>query len=71
MTEQEQEIHDLLDPILDLFGGADGGAGFARLKYSLLPLMWEQAEISPKAAEFQTMIRQFSKTCDYVLKGKA
>jgi hypothetical protein len=70
MTEQEQEIHDLLDPILDLFGGADGGVAFARLKHALLPEMWELASTNQKAVEFQTMVRQFSKTCDYVLKGK-
>ena len=65
MTEREQEIHDLLDPILDLFGVA-----FARLKHSLLPEMWDLAETNAKAAEFQTMIRQFSRTCTHVLKGQ-
>ena len=70
MTEREQEIHDLLDPILDLCGGADGGVAFARLKHSLLPEMWDLAETNAKAAEFQTMIRQFSRTCTHVLKGQ-
>ena len=34
-----------LDPILDLFGGADGGVAFARLRHHIAPQIYSSSEL--------------------------
>lgn len=59
----------IVDPILSVFGGEDGGIAFARLSKSFLPEMIERAENGDaKAAELLRMATQFSKLCTLMLK---
>ena len=70
MTSQEQS-KKLLDPILDVIGGADGGVAFARLQHNFLPEMIERYEaLDPEAREFMLMVTRFSKMCELMLERK-
>lgn len=60
---------ELLQPILEVMGGTDGGVAFARLRHSFLPSMLEAAEKgAPLTVEFVTMVTQFSKLCSTMLE---
>lgn len=67
MTTEEvrtQIKHDI-DPILDLFGGSDGGVGFAKLYHDFLPRLYSNdEEISQDTV---VMIKQFSRLCKVML----
>lgn len=56
--------------MLDLFGGADGGPAFARLRHSFLPDMLKTQDDNMTAAEFILMVRRFSKLCQIMLDQK-
>jgi hypothetical protein len=60
-SEQSKE---LLQPILDLMGGADGGVGFAKLRHDFLPdMLAKSAAGSPLEAEMVLVITRFSVLC--------
>ncbi len=69
-SDPHQEAGDLLQPILDVFGGADGGPAFARLRHSFLPDMLKTQDDNVTAAEFILMVRRFSKLCQIMLQQK-
>lgn len=69
MTPAEQS-KELLQPILDLMGGADGGVGFAKLRHDFLPEMLARSEAGESLpAEFVLMVTRFSTLCK-TLMGK-
>lgn len=60
---------EILDPMLDLFSGADGGVAFARLQHEVLPGLIQLAEANnPVAKQKLELIQQFSKLCKICLK---
>lgn len=61
------EVMKDLNPILDLFGGADGGVAFSRLRHSILPSLYG-ADDSTVAADVVVMVKQFSRLCNKVLE---
>jgi hypothetical protein len=61
---------ELLDPILDLFGGADGGVASSKLRHQLLPHFIEQNMSSGSHEAFITMVTQFSTLCRMTLDKK-
>ena len=64
--ENAQRIKELIDPILDVFGGADGGIAFAQLCHSFLLEVF--AKETSQNEEFILMITRFSKLCSLMLK---
>lgn len=68
MTNIIDEVKTDLDPILNLFGGADGGGAFAELRHSFLPDMYSLNELNdPDAKRLVLMVKQFSKLCQLML----
>lgn len=60
---------DVLQPITDLFTGADGGVGFARLYHALVPQLIELAAAgNPQAQQRLNTITEFSRICGVCLK---
>ena len=69
-SDNGEQSRELLQPILDVMGGADGGVAFSRLRHEFLPDMLAKAESGDALAqEFVLMVRRFSKLCE-VLQGK-
>lgn len=59
---------EILDPILSVFAGEDGGISFALLKNKFIPRLME--EKSDASEQILTMINQFSRLCDMAHKRK-
>jgi hypothetical protein len=60
---------ELLSPMVDLFSGADGAAGFARLLYKFLPDILEMAaDGDATAKDAVAMIEKFGKLCNIMLQ---
>lgn len=68
MTEVDKEVMKLLDPILSVFAGEDGGLSFAILKNKFIPKLME--EPTNGSEQLLTMIKQFSRLCDMAYKRK-
>ncbi len=63
MNHAEQS-RELLQPILDLMGGADGGVGFSKLRHDFLPEMLARTEAGEQLpAELVLMVTRFSVLC--------
>lgn len=71
MMNKDEEVVDLLDPMLDVFGGADGGVAFAKLRHGFLTGLIEKRSLGT-ATELElsvlTMVGQFSRLCKEMLK---
>lgn len=65
MTTHDEVGLDI-EPILNVFGGADGGVAFARLRHTFLPEMY--ANESLEAERLVVMVKQFSRLCELMLK---
>ncbi len=59
----DKEAKELLDPILNLFGGTDGGVGFALLRHQFLPLVLESGQYPDTIDSFKTV----SEICKRIL----
>lgn len=70
MTNEEsfELAKTLLDPILDVMGGADGGVAFVKMR-KFIADMAKSPDIG-KSTEFITMVTQFSKFSKLCLDGK-
>lgn len=59
----------LLQPIMDLMTGADGGVGFSKLRHSFLPEMLQKsAEGGELEAEFILMMTRMSMLCKTLME---
>jgi hypothetical protein len=65
---KQNEAKRLLDPILDVFGGTDGGAAFSKLRDEFLPDALSKAGDSNTTDQFLKMVSQFSRLCELMLK---
>jgi hypothetical protein len=72
MSNPQQQADDLLQPILDLATGADGGAAFTRLRFGFLPEIIARHEAGDKlATELVLHVSSFSRLCSILLKKDA
>ena len=70
--DNKQQSKELIDPILDLMTGADGGVAFARLHHSTLPYFIAQAEKGdPQAIEMIKCFTKVSKLCRILIDTQA
>lgn len=67
MILPNSEVKKDLEPIFDVFGGADGGVSYARLCHGLLAGIYEKAEKTPTELALIKMVKQFSKLCKVAL----
>lgn len=68
--ESKDRAGKLLDPILSVFGGEDGGVAFAKLRHQFLPEILDKAGTSVTVDEFILMVHRFSGLCEQMLKGR-
>lgn len=68
MSMMEKSVEELIDPILDVFGGADGGIGFVKLRHGFLPNLVDKTNRTELEESVLTMVKQFSKLCEEMLK---
>ena len=62
------EVGQDLQPILDLFSGADGGVGFAQLRHSFLPNIYAKANKDENELACMEMVKRFSRLCEVMLR---
>ncbi len=62
----------LLDPILDVIGGSDGGVAFTKLRHQFIPdiLRMSNETHSQAATDMVTSIERFSKLCNIMLESR-
>lgn len=70
IMDTQDQSRKLLDPILSLFGGEDGGVAFAKLRHDFLPDMLAREGTDPTVDEFLMMVRRFSKLCEMLRTQK-
>jgi hypothetical protein len=62
----------LLDPIMDLMVGADGGVGFVKLRHEFLPEMLEKSAAGGKLeAELVLMVTRMSILCKTLMEKQS
>ena len=66
MSTPHEESGQLLQPMVDLFGGADGGPAFARLRHSFLPDMLAKRG-DPTVDEFLLTVERMSRLCKLMM----
>ncbi len=60
----DDQSRELLQPILDLMSGLDGGVGFTNLRHGFLPEMLARSAAGEEMpAEIVLMVTQFSVLC--------
>jgi hypothetical protein len=70
MSTPHEEAGDLLQPMLDLFGGAEGGVAFARLRHSFLPDMLAQRGTNQNVDEFLASVERMNRLCRLMMGEK-
>lgn len=72
MSDQEnfdEQIQQMLQPIMDLFTGTDGGIAYVKLRHSLLPHVWsEVSRPNMTSIEFLEAWDKVSETCKILLE---
>lgn len=64
-----QQAKELLDPIMDLMSGADGGVGFAKLRHDFLPAMLEKSATGGALeAELVLVVTRMSVLCKTLME---
>lgn len=67
----DQKTKELLDPILAVFGGEDGGVAFTKLRHGFLPDILRKAEEGSYAEHnLAVMVSQFSRLCEVMLNHR-
>jgi hypothetical protein len=66
-TGSAAEVQADIDPILNVFGGADGGVAFAKLRHHFLPKIYEKEHKTKTEEDFIKMVKQFSNLCKLML----
>ena len=69
-NNKTDEVTTDLDPILNVFGGADGGVAFAKLRHEFLPAMYAKENKTQTEEDLIMMVKQFSRLCKYMLNGR-
>jgi hypothetical protein len=66
MNDIDKEIQEDVKPLLDMFGGADGGGGFAKFRHSFLPDVYKLN--TPEAIEFKRWMKRFAALAELMNK---
>lgn len=69
-NSKTDEVTADIDPILNVFGGADGGVAFAKLRHEFLPAIYAKENKTQSEEDLIMMVKQFSRLCNYMLNGK-
>lgn len=67
MNSPDDCVKEDLQPIIDVFTGADGGAAFARLHHGILLDVYSKEAPTQVEQDFIKMVKQFSKLCSVVI----
>ena len=59
---------EIIDPIMDVFSGSDGGIAFAKLYHAYLPQWLEEESTNPQAKMVLDDLRRLSKLCKLMMK---
>jgi hypothetical protein len=62
----DEEIYKDILPLMDLFGGEDGGAAFAKFRYSFLPEVYSSDKAD--AVAFRRVMKIMSAAAKNMLK---
>jgi hypothetical protein len=63
----DQEVRKLIEPILNVFGGADGGVAFSRLRFEILPQLLKIQDTDQRAADAYHAFEVVSRSCQVML----
>lgn len=70
MTNANDAAQKLLDPVLQVFGGNDGGAAFSRLRHVFTPQLLAKPNKTELEESVVVMMTQYAKLCQLALDGK-
>ena len=70
MQNPSDEAKKVLDPIVDLFTGTDGGAAFVKLRHGVLPQAFANMEHHKASAELVRHLDKVSILCSMLLNDK-
>lgn len=70
MSKSQTEAGEVLQPMLDLFSGADGGVGFSNLRHNFVPEMLQRRGEGGQVDEFIKMLYQMSRLCELMMEKK-
>lgn len=59
-----------LQPILDVFSGADGGAAFSRIRHAFIPEIYCKEQNTDLEKQFIQVVKQFSRFCQAALDNQ-
>lgn len=62
------EVRKDLTPIMDVFGGVDGGVSYSRLHHGFLNEMYSKKYPTEAEAALIKMVKQFSRLCALMLE---
>jgi hypothetical protein len=69
-TNEELLVKEIIQPLLDVIGGVDGGVAFTRLQFSLMPHIIARANIGDaKGVEALEAFEVVSNLCSALLKN--
>lgn len=63
MSSPDDRVQEDLQPMIDLFTGADGGTAFTRLRHGLLLDIYSKEAPTQIEQDFIKMVKQFSNLC--------
>lgn len=67
---ENDRTSELLNPITDVFSGADGGRAFVTLRHGVLKSIIEKENPTATEADAKRCIEVFSNLCQAALDGK-
>lgn len=65
----DEQAKSVLDPILDVMSGADGGVAFAKLRHSFIPQILESACADQNAEDILRAFKVVARACE-IMQGK-
>ncbi len=70
MTDQEldKQIREDIQPLVDMFTGADGGTGFARFRHEFLPDVYKMD--TEESRQFKLMLKRMSALASMMSKPR-
>ncbi len=69
MTDQEldKKIREDIQPLVDMFTGADGGSSFARFRHEFLPDVYRMD--TEESRQFKLMLKRMSALATMMMKS--
>lgn len=68
----QDDVRKILIPILDVFGGADGGVSFAQLQHQIMRDIYQKPkeDLTDFDKKIMTVVEDFSRLCSNLLRMK-